>query len=268
VRVTHADESIHLSLQTVRVHAMHAGVNAFCPFALLRTAPPTSVPAYVASATARKCPHVFSIGALATIVALLVKPLRQSGTASRPTYRNKDTTMKYSRSRLQVALGSMFVAAGLIAGSAHAGTATSNLGVSASVAANCTIATDPVAFGAYDPVSANAAAALNGTGTVTVACTSGSASTATLGQGANADTGSTDAVPLRRMKEASTTNYLSYALYQDSARTTVWGNTAGTGVAHTGTGSATAITVYGAVAANQNVPAGSYSDIVVATVSF
>jgi spore coat protein U-like protein len=42
----------------------------------------------------------------------------------------------------------------------------------------------------------------------------------------------------------------------------------GTGVAHTGTGSATAITVYGQMAAGQNVPAGSYADTVVATVSF
>ena len=61
----------------------------------------------------------------------------------------------------------------LISIPAFAGSATANLNVSASVAAVCTISTAPVAFGAYDPVVANAATDLNGTGTVTVACTKG-----------------------------------------------------------------------------------------------
>jgi len=146
-------------------------------------------------------------------------------------------------------------------------TATSNLSVTASVTANCTISTAPVAFGAYDPVSTNAATALNGTGTVNVTCTSGASTTVTLGQGSNANTGSTDAAPARRMKDA-TTHFLTYSLFQDSGRLTVWGNTAGTGVANTGTGSQVAVTVYGAVDAGQNVTAGSYSDTVVATVTF
>jgi len=64
------------------------------------------------------------------------------------------------------------------------------------------------------------------------------------------------------------TNYISYSLFQDSARTTAWGNTAATGVVHTGTGTLTSISVYGQMAAAQNVPAGSYSDTVVATVTF
>lgn len=148
-----------------------------------------------------------------------------------------------------------------------AGTATSSLSVTATVTANCTISTAPVAFGNYDPVVANATSALNGTGTITVTCTSGDATNITLGQGADADSGSTDAAPLRRMKDAGT-DVLSYALYQDSARTTVWGNTLATGVNETGTGVAQNVTVYGAVAAGQNVPAGSYSDTVVATVTF
>src|SRR2546426_5364633 len=92
----------------------------------------------------------------------------------------------------------------LISVPAFAGTATSNLSVTASVSANCTISTTPVAFGAYDPIGANAAAALNGTGSVSVTCTSGASTTVTLGQGSNADTGSTAAVPLRRLKDAGT----------------------------------------------------------------
>ena len=148
-----------------------------------------------------------------------------------------------------------------------AATATSNLSVTASVSANCSISTAPVAFGAYDPVSTNASTALSGTGTVNVTCTSGASTTITLGQGANADTGSTDAAPARRLSDGGT-NFLTYSLFQDAGHATVWGNTAGTGVANTGTGTQTAITVYGTVAAGQNVPSGNYSDTVVATVTF
>lgn len=151
--------------------------------------------------------------------------------------------------------------------SVNAGTDTSNLSATASVAANCTISTSPVAFGAYDPIVTNSATALDGTGTVTVTCTSGSTGTVTLGQGANVDTGSSDTAPLRRML-ANTSDHLSYNLYSDSGRTTVWGNTGVTGVARTGTGTSDAVTVYGSVTAGQNVPAGNYSDTVVATVTF
>ena len=150
---------------------------------------------------------------------------------------------------------------------ATAGTATSNLSVTATVSANCTISTAPVAFGAYDPVVANAATPLNGTGSVSVTCTTGASANITLGQGANPAGGSTNAAPLRQMKDAGT-DLLAYGLYQDTGHATVWGNTAGTGVAETGTGAAINVTVYGQIPAGQNVPAASYSDTVVATVTF
>lgn len=149
----------------------------------------------------------------------------------------------------------------------HAGTATSNLSVTATVSANCTITTAPVAFGAYDPIATNATNPLDGTGTVTVTCTNGSAATITLGQGADPAAGSTDAAPLRQMKDTGT-DALAYSLYQDSDRTIAWGNTGATGVAETGTGLVQNVTVYGAVPAGQNVPAASYSDTVLATVTF
>ena len=148
----------------------------------------------------------------------------------------------------------------------NAGTAANNLSVTATVAASCTIATNAVAFGAYDPIVTNKTANLDGTGTVTVTCTNGSIGTITLGQGANATIGSTDALPLRQM--AATTNRLSYQLYSDAARLVVWGNAIGAGIARTGSGVADPLTVYGNVTAGQNVPAGSYSDTVVATVTF
>lgn len=62
---------------------------------------------------------------------------------------------------------------------------------------------------------------------------------------------------------------LSYALFQDSGRSTNWGNTFGTDtVAGTGTGSAQSMTVYGRLFSGQFTTAGFYSDTVVATVDF
>lgn len=160
----------------------------------------------------------------------------------------------------------VLVAVAAMSGTAAAGTATSNLPVSATISANCTIdASGGVAFGAYDPIVTNKTTALTATGTISTTCTNGSSATITLGQGANAGTGSTAAAPVRRML-AGTSNYLSYQLYSNSGMTTVFDGS--TGVAVTGTGSAVSTSVYGSVAAGQNVPAGSYSDTVVATVAF
>jgi spore coat protein U-like protein len=177
----------------------------------------------------------------------------------------KTIDFKISSTRLVLTLSLAIGGAGFGVNS-FAATATDNLAVSATVAANCTISTAAVSFGAYDPVGTHSATNLDATGTVTTTCTNGSAVTVILGQGANADTGSTDAVPLRRMTDA--TNFLAYFLFSESGRTTVWGNTAGTGLGDTGTGSTSDLTVYGRVGSAQNVPVGSYSDTVVATVTF
>lgn len=145
---------------------------------------------------------------------------------------------------------------------AYSADATSNLGVSASVANACSISTTPVAFGAYDSVLK---AEVNQTGTVTVTCTLGAGTTVKLDQGTGSLTPtSTLAVPLRRM--TSTPNFLPYTLSIDAGQVTVWEGL--TGVVHTGTGTATVLTVYGRIAAGQNVPAGAYTDTVVATVTF
>ncbi|SEI88474.1 Csu type fimbrial protein [Frateuria terrea] len=162
----------------------------------------------------------------------------------------------------------VLIALSSLGGTAYAATATSDLPVSASVTATCTIdASGGLAFGAYDPVVTNASTDLTGQGTIDTTCTNGASVTVTLGQGANADTGSSDAAPVRRMLSGAS-DYLSYQLYSDSGRSTVWGNTAGTGAPVTGTGTVVSTTVYGLITAGQNVPSGSYSDTVVATVTF
>jgi spore coat protein U-like protein len=154
----------------------------------------------------------------------------------------------------------------LVMGSARtlsAGSATANLSVSATVAANCTITTAPVAFPGYDPIVANAAANDDGTGTVTITCTKGTLATIGLGLGGNAS-GS-----VRRMKDA-TTDYLTYELYQDAGRATVWG-TVGAGLLSplaAPSKAARPFTVYGRIPPAQDVPSGAYSDTVQATVNF
>jgi spore coat protein U domain-containing protein, fimbrial subunit CupE1/2/3/6 len=137
--------------------------------------------------------------------------------------------------------------------------ATSSFTVSASVSANCTISAGALAFGSYDPVSANASTDLDQTSTITVACTKGSTGVVALDDGVNAS-GST-----RRMKAG--TNYLNYEMYNDAGRTTVW-NASNT-VSYTAASKAsTGLTLYGRVAAGQDVPVGSYSDTVIATITF
>lgn len=161
-----------------------------------------------------------------------------------------------------VTAGAATVIGGYLAASTSAATATANLGVSATVTSNCTISTVALAFGSYDPVGANAVADLDSNGTVTVACTKGSTATIGLGLGAS-PSGS-----VRRMTDGA--DFLTYELYQDSNRTTVWGNS-GAGLlspAAAPSKAARNFTVYGRVTANQDVAAGSYSDTVLATVNF
>lgn len=160
---------------------------------------------------------------------------------------------------------------------AFAGTNTSNVTVTATVAQVCGITNGAVAFGAYDPIVANNASPLNATGTLTVTCTKG-ATGVWVGLGVGSYAAFATAPSTRAMKEAASANYLSYELYKDAARTLVWGNataTAGSGTGQTVTFSAGAgltnpasLTIYGQVPAAQNVATGSYSDTVVATVNF
>jgi spore coat protein U-like protein len=144
-----------------------------------------------------------------------------------------------------------------------AATATANLSATASVANNCTISTGTVDFGSYDPIVAHASGNLDANGTVTITCTKGAMTTIGLNLGANAS-GST-----RRMTDGSS-NYMTYELYQEVGRTTVWGNSGGGLLTPAAAPSSAphAYTVYGRVTAAQDVPAGSYSDTVVATVTF
>ncbi len=138
-----------------------------------------------------------------------------------------------------------------------------SLTVNATVVKNCTITTAPVAFGNYDSVAANATAPLDGIGTVTVACTKGAPAKVGLGTGGNAQ-GTT-----RRMV-AGAAEYLTYELYKDTGRATVWGDTADTALDLPAAPNRNPrnFSIYGRVAAAQDATVGSYVDTVVATVNF
>lgn len=136
-----------------------------------------------------------------------------------------------------------------------------------------------VAFGTYDPITANAPPAsggvnLNSTGSITITCTKGTAPTIGLSLGANAS-GST-----RRMLSGAA-NYLTYELYQPPNNTagtactfpgtTVWGTAGANLFSPTATVSGKTAQIYnicGTVAAGQNPAIGTYADAVVATVTF
>jgi len=77
----------------------------------------------------------------------------------------------------------------------------------------------------------------------------------------------------RRLALIGGTDYLSYGLFSDASRSSVWGNSSGintvsrsVSVPNRGSVSIT-FTVYGRIPAMQDVPAGSYSDSVQVTLS-
>src|SRR6267378_5368864 len=116
--------------------------------------------------------------------------------------------------RLAIAVATAALA-GVVA-PALAGSATTSLSVTATVAQNCAISTSAVAFGAYDPVSTHSSAGidLNGTGAVSVTCTKNSTGVnITLGLGSNA-LGS-----VRRLLGGTSADLLTYILYLASAST-------------------------------------------------
>lgn len=165
---------------------------------------------------------------------------------------------------LRTALRASFVVAALVA-PALAGTGTGDLTVTASVENSCAITSGALAFGVYDVASG---APVDAAGTLRVACTAGAVATIMLGQGANPDAGSSDAVPLRRLSDG-VTGFLSYTLYSDPGRANVWGDTEGTGKGYTApTAAPSDQIIYGRLAARQTAPVGAYADNVVVTIMF
>lgn len=153
------------------------------------------------------------------------------------------------------------LAAGLAAAGAApamAATATANLAVSMSILGSCTVTGGALNFGSLTTLSASVDVA----STISVNCTSGAAYT--VGLSAGAGTGATYAA--RKMSAGASS--VTYALYQDLARTTVWGETGSAALSGTGSGAAQTLNVYGRVPAQAVPGAGTYSDTVTVTVTY
>jgi spore coat protein U-like protein len=137
-------------------------------------------------------------------------------------------------------------------------TFTQSFAVTAVVQATCTVSAAPLVFGTY------IGSPLAGTSGVTVTCTN----TTTWNIGLNAGTTIGATVTTRKMAGPAGAA-LPYGLFLDSGHTKNWGLTTGVD-ASTGTGSGAAqpISVYGLIAAGLVARPGSYSDTIIATVSY
>jgi spore coat protein U-like protein len=102
---------------------------------------------------------------------------------------------------------------------------------------------------------------VDGSSQLSVTCTSGLPFSISLNGGLS------NAAPAQR-KMANGSNSITYGLFQDAARTQLWGSLAGLLASGTGTGLVQRLTVYGRVPAQPTPPAGTYSDTVVMTITY
>jgi spore coat protein U-like protein len=147
------------------------------------------------------------------------------------------------------------------AGNCPVGSSTSQYSftVSATLVATCNVSATILNFGSAGIL----ASAVNATSTVTAACTS----TTPYNIGLNAGTASGATVTTRQMTSGGVR--VNYSLYSNSGRTTNWGNTVGTDtVSGTGSGLGQNHTVYGQVPSQTTPAPATYSDTIVATVTY
>jgi spore coat protein U-like protein len=131
----------------------------------------------------------------------------------------------------------------------------------ADAAVSCTVSTTPLAFGSYDPILANRATPLDSLATVSYDCTGGTpALMMTLSAGAGSG--------FNPRLLFSGGNTLTYNLFLDAGRNTVWGDgTSGTSF-FSGTKKKDDVRVFGRVFAGQDPAVGSYSNSIVITINF
>jgi spore coat protein U-like protein len=131
---------------------------------------------------------------------------------------------------------------------------------------SCTVTATGVSFGNYNVVNASPT---DSTGTVRVQCTLLVALAGSFT--VDLSTGSSGTYAQRALRNGPAV--LDYNLYTDVARTQIWGNGSGGSLRTTRNFTALlsvdqTMTVYGRIRAGQNVPAGSYSDTIIVTVTY
>ena len=138
-------------------------------------------------------------------------------------------------------------------------TASGSATASATVTSNCSVSSTSVSFGTQGFLTSNTDAQ----GTLTVQCSASLPYAISLDGGLS---GATD--PSQRKMTFSSSN-VTYGLYRDSARSQVWGSASGVNTASgTGSGLTQTLTVYGRVPTQTTPKPGTYSDTVVATITY
>ena len=155
--------------------------------------------------------------------------------------------------------------AAVVATPALAATATNTMPVSVNVINSCTVAATPMAFGSPTAIGG---ANVDSTSTISLVCTNGAAYDVALDNGLNS------AVGQRYMSNGATTPVkIPYNIFKDSARSSAWGSTSGTGgntsSGVAGVSGAVTLTAYGRIPSTAtSVGAGAYLDTVTVTVTF
>jgi spore coat protein U-like protein len=138
--------------------------------------------------------------------------------------------------------------------------------VPAAAHAACSVSASGVAFGVYNPLSSSPT---NFSGSVTFTCTAGSGTgpyTIALSAGGGGS--------FAGRKMSNGVNGMAYQLYLDAGDTRIWGDGTGGSSIFTGTdnvpvsGGGYAITVYGQIPARLAVSPGTYTDMIIVTISY
>ena len=147
------------------------------------------------------------------------------------------------------------------AGAATAqGSTSATMAVSIQVTPNCTVAAEPLAFGAISAADAPSQAA---TASIEVACGPDVPFTVQLDDGQYSSDGT------RRAHDPATGQYIGYDIYADAAHTRRWGSLAGQSVAGAAASTGTErLTAYGLIGGDTQIAAGSYGDLVTVTTNF
>jgi spore coat protein U-like protein len=137
---------------------------------------------------------------------------------------------------------------------------TPTFSVSATVATICSVSASTLNFGSVSQLTSN----VDGTTTVSATCSNTTPYTLSLSLGS----GSGVTQPTAR-KMTNGGNTVTYGLYQNSARTTAWGDVIGTNTeAGTGTGFSQSYTVYGRVPSQTTPAPATYTDSIVVTATY
>ena len=131
---------------------------------------------------------------------------------------------------------------------------------------SCTVTATGVSFGNYNVVNASPT---DSTGSIRVQFTLLVALAGSFT--VDLSTGSSGTYAQRALGNGA--SVLDYNLYTDVARTQIWGNGSGGSLRITRNFTALlgvdqTVTVYGRIRSGQNVPAGSYSDTIIVTVTY